>query len=408
MTAGRVAGGAEVSRSMAGSGARVGQWWPILAFMLLSFGGSGAFSPYLQLQFKQRGLDSVQIGLLTGVGPALAMFVPLLWGVAGDRSRRTRLLLVVTSSAAAAAFMLVSLPLAFPALVAAVALFNAFSLGGGPLGTALILGEAERLKMDYGSLRMWGSVGFAVGILVAGRLVSRFGLISIFAAYSLPVVLSLLPLKWVREAGVRARPPRLGQIGAILANRGLLALLLVTLLWRVTASAYYTFFTIYITDLGASPTLVSLAWATALVGEVTVLRLSGGWVRRIGVRGLLLLGLGGSMVRWAVYAVTPSPIVALPFQLLHGLTFGATTTAAVLAVDRIFPGELRSTGQGLLNIVMWGLGGLLGSLGAGALAEAVGYRWLFATSAVGTAVTLVIALVTLHLEPVAKEAPSGA
>lgn len=371
-------------------------WAPILAFMFLSFLGSGAYSPYLQLYFRERHLSDVQIGVLTGVGPALAIFVPLLWGLAGDRSRRVRLLLALTSALAAASFMGLSLGTAFAALVLFSALFNAFALAGGPLGTALVLAEAQRLGTDYGSLRMWGSVGFGIGILGAGRLVSQFGTGAIFAAYSIPVMLGLVPLLFLRDAEMSSKPLHLSRVWQVLANRKLQALLLATLLWRVTASAYYTFFTIYITDLGATATLVSVAWAIGLAGEVTVLRFSGALSRRIGVRGLMLAGLLGSAVRWAVYAVIPGPEWALPFQVLHGLTFGATTTAAVLAVDRLFPQELRSTGQGVLGIVMWGIGGLIGSVLAGVAAEALGVRPLFALSAVGAAATGLLIYRTLR------------
>jgi MFS family permease len=171
----------------------------------------------------------------------------------------------------------------------------------------------------------------------------------------------------------------------VLSDRRLLALLAVVLIWRITASGYYTFYTIYITEMGASPSLVSVAWALGLAGEVTVLRLSGRMVNRMGVWGLLALGLLGSAVRWLAYAAAPSPEWTLPFQVLHGLTFGATTTAAILAVDKIFPTDLRSTGQGVLSMVMWGVGGLLGSLAAGVVFDAVGPRWMYGLCAAGAA-----------------------
>lgn len=364
--------------------------WPILLFMALSYAGSGAFTPYLQLNYQQRGLTATEIGLLTGIGPALGIVMPLIWGLAADRSGKVRFLLVATSVGAAAFFMMMSLPVGFAMLMLLMALSSVFSLGSGPLGNALILGETERTKSDYGNLRLWASVGYAIGILAAGRLVGGKGTGVIFAMYGVAVIVSLVPLAWVREATFRARSLSREKMRTALANRGLQGILLVSFLWRITSAAYYTFFTIYISGMGASPTLVSIAWATALVGEVTVLRLSGGIARRIGVRGLLLVGLAGSALRWAVYAIVPSPAWAVPFQLLHGCTFAATTTAAVLAVDSVFPPELRSTGQGLLSIAMWGLGGVVGSLAVGALAGPLGYRGLFAVSAAGAALTVLL------------------
>ncbi|NPV06655.1 MAG: MFS transporter [Anaerolineae bacterium] len=397
--AGPETGRRDEARSEAAARQRDLGWAPVVAFMLLHFVGTGAYTPYLQLYFQERGLSPLAIGTLTGVGPALAVIMPVFWGLIGDRSRRARGLLAATSLLAAASFMGLSIGRSFAALLALSALFSAFSLASGPLSTAIVLEEGERLGSGYGPLRMWGSVGFAVGILSAGRLVSELGTGAIFAAYGVPTVLSLVPLVWLREAGLRTGTLTLRAAWQVLSDRRLAALLLVALIWRITSAGYYTFYTIYITDMGAGASLVSIAWALGLVGEVTVLRLSGRLVGRMGISGLLALGLLGSALRWLAYAVAPGPGWTLPFQLLHGLTFGATTTAAVLAVDNLFPTELRSTGQGVLSMAMWGVGGLLGSLAVGALFQSVGPRWMYGASAVGAALTGAAVLVALRFAP---------
>lgn len=373
-------------------------WVPVVGFMLMHFFGTGAFTPYLQLYFQEKGLSPVAIGTLTGIGPALAVIMPVFWGLVGDRSQRVRLLLAATSTLAAVSFMGLSLGDSLAVLVILIGLFNAFSLASGPLSTAIILEEADRLRTGYGPLRMWGSVGFAIGILSAGRLVAQYGTQAIFIAYAVPTLLSLVPLLWLREGAVKAGGFSTRDILKVLSNRALLVLLAITFAWRVTSAGYYTFFTIYITDMGASASMVSIAWALGLAGEVTVLRFSNRIARRVGISGLLAMGLLGSAVRWLAYSLAPGPEWTLPFQVLHGLTFGATTTAAVLAVDRIFPNELRSTGQGVLSMVMWGLGGLLGSVLVGVLFQNVGPRWMFGLSAIGAGLTGLAVLVALRLD----------
>ena len=102
------------------------------------------------------------------------------------------------------------------------------------------------------------------------------------------------------------------------SNRALLVLLLVTFAWRVTSAGYYTFYTIYITDMGASASLVSIAWALGLVGEVTVLRLSNRIAGRVGIIGLLAMGLLGSALRWLAYALAPGALWPFPSSCCTG------------------------------------------------------------------------------------------
>jgi PPP family 3-phenylpropionic acid transporter len=367
---------------------------PVVAFMALYFMGNGAQAPYLQLYFQERGISAVRIGVLTGVGPALAVVMPLVWGVLGDRSRRARSLLAWTTLLSAVAFACIPLFHEFSGLLLLSAIYAALSWAGSPLSTALVLGEANRLRMDYGSLRLWGSVGYAIGILGAGVLVRQWGTVAIFAGYAIPTALCLLPLFGVHETGAGSRLLRAEQVTKVLREPRLLILLVVTLLWRITAAPYYAFFTIYLHDLGATPLLISIAWGVALVGEITVLRLSGDWARRFGVDGLLLMGLLESGVRWLAFGLVPGPAWAVPFQLLQGSTFGALGTAAVLAVDRIFPPELRATGQGVLSVVMWGIGGLIGSVLAGVIYQDLGGRTLFILCGIGGLLVTGLAYVT--------------
>ena len=137
-------------------------WIPVVSFMLVHFFGTGAFTPYLQLYFQEKGLSPVAIGTLTGIGPALAVIMPVFWGVVGDRSRRVRLLLAFTSTMAAVSFMGLSLGNSLAVLAVLIALFNAFSLASGPLSTAIILEEADRLAdsivvIDHGRVIAQGT-----------------------------------------------------------------------------------------------------------------------------------------------------------------------------------------------------------------------------------------------------------
>ncbi|MEZ4659403.1 MAG: MFS transporter [Caldilineaceae bacterium] len=64
------------------------------------------------------------------------------------------------------------------------------------------------------------------------------------------------------------------------------------------------------------------------------------------MRWLLVLAFGGRIVRLFAYAVISQPVLVLPVQLLHGLTFSAMWVAGVAYADRIAPPGLGATAQG--------------------------------------------------------------
>ena len=378
---------------------------PIASFLMLLFAGRGTFRPFLELYLRRRGLSGSEIGLVVGLGWALSVVSPLVWGVAADRSRRTRAMLAATCACATAVVVGLAIAPQLALLVGLAVAFKFLWAAGEPLIAALTLSEAERLGSDYGRLRLWASAGAGVAMLGAGLLVRHLGLTVVFYAYAGMSLLSLVPMRWIAEVGVSRPSLRLTQAWPLLRARSTQAVLLIAFLWSVSSPAYYSFYSIFLDDLGAGPVLISVAWAVSLVGDVAVLSRTGTIIRRYGVRALLVAGLLGSAIRWMAFALVPHPAWTLPFQLLHGLTFGATTTAAVVAIDRGCPADLRASGQGVLALVMNGLGGLVGSVLAGAAYQTIGARWLFGVSAVGAGATGLLAHLLLGTTALRRPCP---
>jgi PPP family 3-phenylpropionic acid transporter len=68
-------------------------------------------------------------------------------------------------------------------------------------------------------------------------------------------------------------------------------------------------------------------------------------------------------------------------QLLHAATFGVYHAAAIAAVHRLFPENLRASAQALYSSLSYGLGGGIGLLAAGWTWEALGPAASFSLSA---------------------------
>lgn len=115
--------------------------------------------------------------------------------------------------------------------------------------------------------------------------------------------------------------------------------------------------------------------------------------RFIGARGmsrwLLLCGLAAALRFGLTAGLGASFLALVAAQLLHALSFAAHHTACVALVSRHFPGRLRGRGQALFSIIGYGVGGVLGVLAGGAIAQRFGYVAMFwmatGLAAIGTA-----------------------
>jgi PPP family 3-phenylpropionic acid transporter len=106
--------------------------------------------------------------------------------------------------------------------------------------------------------------------------------------------------------------------------------------------------------------------------EVPLVAWSGQGLDRIGARGLVAIGILAGALRWTLCATSASPWVVYPVQLLHGVTVAGLIVGAPLYVEQCVSERLRSTAQGALAMLGFGLGGVLSTWIAGVMLDRFG------------------------------------
>src|SRR5205814_1762338 len=136
-------------------------------FYACYFAGVGASVPFFPPYLRSLGLSGRQISLLLAVAPLLHLGVPIAWGWIADRTRRPDLVLRLVCLTAC----LLMVPLVFvrsmPAMLLLYAGHQAFAVPIVGLTDAIAL-ERVRHGADYGRIRVWGSLAFALSSLVLG------------------------------------------------------------------------------------------------------------------------------------------------------------------------------------------------------------------------------------------------
>lgn len=141
------------------------------------------------------------------------------------------------------------------------------------------------------------------------------------------------------------------------------------------------------------------------MSEILVLALIPFLAKGVGRKWLLLVGLAAYAARMAIFAYAPSLMPVLFGVALHGICFGCFIFVAYMVVDEHTTPDVRATAQNLFNLVIIGVGIIVGSYFAtgvvGAWAEipedaggGMDYRKLFSVPmwmAVGCFVLLLLA-----------------
>ena len=297
--------------------------WLALGYFTYFF-SYGIFLPFWSVWLEGLGLTPETIGLLLGTGLVARFLGSLLIAPrVSDPSRLIPALRVL-------ALLTLVFALAFWAgthvawLMVVMIGFNLFFSPLVPLTDALANTWQKQIPLDYGRVRLWGSIAFVIGSALTGKLVSLYDYRVILALLTLGVVSMLLGMMLrpaIQPQGVSRHQESTGWSSWLaLISQNWRFLVCVCLLQGAHA-AYYGFSAIYWQSAGYSASAVGYLWSLGVVAEVIIFALSNKLFRRFSARDLLLLSAVCGLIRWGMMGWTTALPWLIVAQILHCGTF---------------------------------------------------------------------------------------
>ena len=297
--------------------------WLALAYFTYFF-SYGIFLPFWSVWLKGTGLTPETIGILLGAG-LVARFLGSL--LIAPRVSNPSLLI---KALRILALITLVFALGFWAgtnvawLMVVIVGFNLFFSPLVPLTDALANTWQNQFPMDYGRVRVWGSIAFVIGSAVTGKLVSEFDYRAVLAMLTLGLVSMLLGMllrpSIAPQGAVRHQDATGWQAWRELVAKNWRFLACVSLLQGAHA-AYYGFSALYWQEAGYSASTIGYLWSLGVVAEVVVFTLSNRLFRRFSARDLLLLSAVSGLARWGLMGWTTDLPWLIVVQILHCGTF---------------------------------------------------------------------------------------
>ena len=365
-------------------------------------------TPYFQRLLSMRGFDHYAIGVILGWFEFMAVVAPPIWGLLSDWSRKPRLVLALAIAGVAPSFLLFGTTSALLPAIGAAILFGFFYRPLVPLTDGVTFRCIHARGGDYGRIRIGGSIGFLVAVLMLEQLgiakdtTGRMILLAMMVATGVHLFSVLIiphpPADTSRTDKVERKPRNF----AALATRPLIMLTLCGFLGRIAMTSYYSFFTLYLQDVHQFRQAGYL-WVLGPLSELPLIFFSRRIMDRIGVRSLFALGLVGIAMRLTGLGLASTIWLVIPLQLLHCLTFGAFHTASVTYVSYSVPARLQSSAQTLFAGLTAGGGALVGGFLGGWVCRAWGFRPLYLSFSLFAVVALVVLFLFVPELPAQEE-----
>jgi nucleoside transporter len=261
----------------------------------------------------------------------------------------------------------------FPTFFGLMLLHSLFWVPTISVSNSIAFTHLQNAQKEFGIVRMGGTVGWilaawplyfvlqgktgAAAVAASQNIFLVSGIASlILAAFSLtlphtppkPAVAGESGFAWVRAV-------------KFLASPYLLVLFIVTF---IDATIHNGYFLMAGNFLGSDVVKIAPEWIMPVmsigqIAEILTMAVLGSVLTRLGWKTTMILGILGHAARFAVFAFMPSnQLMIIAVQVLHGVCYAFFFATLYIFIDAAFPKDVRSSAQGLFNLLVLGLGDL--------------------------------------------------
>ncbi|MDA0262170.1 MAG: MFS transporter [Proteobacteria bacterium] len=321
------------------------------------FSAIGIYVPFWPLWLASRGAIPDEIGILLAVplwikvisNPAIAALVDR----RGDRKRPQ---IVLAFGAFLTFSLFVPLEGFWPLLV--LSMINGVFLSAlMPISENLTLLITYAHKLDYGRIRLWGSLTFMLGAIIGGELLTGGSEDVILWTILATLGLTVMSCFWLPDiAPVQRRTSSISAAPWVLLRQPTLIVFFVAAGFLQSAHAvYYGFSALAWRAAGIGEFEIGVLWAVGVLAEIALFSISNIVIARISPTGLMALAGAAGILRWILTSLTDDIALLVPIQMLHALTYGAAHIGAMHFIARAAPPSYSATAQSLYSAISLGV-----------------------------------------------------
>lgn len=361
--------------------------WYYFTFM----GGWGFLFPFLNLYYVSLGLRGAQIGTIASTAAIIGLISAPLWASQVKKHANPRIFLQTALLFSATSYVLIGYQTEFLPVLIFAALQSVSGAGILPMTDSMAVTVSRANNSGYGSVRMWGSLGWIVAVPFSGWLMERWGFRVGFWGIGLALVAGASLLFFIRpqqftdrlSSGEKLRGGMKLAVQRVLSDRTLLGFALALIFVGFFNNGVLQFENVFLSKMGATKQLISYAGILSAIVELPFMLFSDRVMQRYGAHRLMFVALFFNIFLRLTVLLFPAIPTIMVVRFIGGVSFSLYTVSFVGLISERTRPEERGTVLALYTVTVAGLVSIIAAPIFGAIFDAIGARWLYAFSATG-------------------------
>jgi PPP family 3-phenylpropionic acid transporter len=376
--------------------------WLVRAYYFILFGAFGFTIPFLNLYYDRLGIPATQIGFFVTINALVALVAsPSIGAYAGKSSNQSRIIqiglifsaVIITLIGFSKNAIMIGLLVGLNGITIAAVYPTSISL-------AQSIANFAPGNQGFGSIRLYGSVGWAIVTYAAGLAIERFGISVIFFGYVIFLSIGAWLIGCIRVQGDQLEDdPSTTKLRTVLAgtikDKSLVGFGVMVVISYGAMIGVRQFEVLYMDKLGAPESVIGLAYTIAAVAEIPFMLLADRLIDRVNSTNVLRLGLFLDLTRLVLVWLFPTIPIILIGRAISGVAYAFYTVALVqFVLERARAGQNIAL-QAVYNVTLPNLISIIASPIIGRVFDQEGGYAMYSIGIWGMLIAMVLFISTV-------------
>ncbi|MBQ2817883.1 MAG: MFS transporter [Clostridia bacterium] len=321
-----------------------------------------ASSSYRTVFLQSLGINAGRIGIIDSISTVANIVAPPIWGAISDKIRSPRkcFVLCLLLNSVLMALIPFAAKIGAPLYIGIIVLLALSSVFGGPANSMmeqwLIRIDNSNLGISYGSVRLWGSIGYAVLGMVYAIVLEKMDISTVYYLYIFFAAPAILLALSVPETGVNKSEKRKklrfkDMPFSKLLNFWIVIYIIYSAVGSIPGNWKNTYFIYMMNDYGYASTSFGIFMFVSACCEVPALIVSRKFIDKFGIIKSLYLCLAVMVTELALYTFGNSIVYVFIGQIIKGLAQGMMMVCQMQLIFRLAHKGLETTTQTLIGSI---------------------------------------------------------